>query len=143
MALATSKVHCAGLRVGHQALGEHLSHLPTDFITSGVCDEGVEVSPVFFLDLLHHLFAPDKVAPAASASRCFSPWRSPAPICFFQDHAAVPAVPRTNLVCMLGSTTKRRVTSTVSSNFANLISAGSEPRPSERKDAAQPQPAPL
>ena len=50
--------HGSGLRVGHQpARAKHLTQAAHRLHHVGRGNHGVEVRPVFFLDLLHHLFA--------------------------------------------------------------------------------------
>ena len=61
-ALATSKVTVPVFGFGIRPSGPStLPRRPTDFITSGVAISGVEVGPVFLLDLLDHVFAADEI----------------------------------------------------------------------------------
>src|SRR5580765_937681 len=97
-----------------------LPSLPTDRIMSGV-----EITASKSVQLSFWIFStisspPTMSAPAASASRCFSPVAMTRTFFDFPRPCGKTTVPRTIWSACLGSTPRRRVTSTVSSNLANF-----------------------
>ena len=120
-ALATSMVTVPVFGFGINPLGPRiLPSRPTDFITSGVAisaSKSVQFSLVIFSTISS---PPAKSAPAASASRILSPEAMTKTFFDLPSPCGSTTVPRTIWSACLGSTPRRNVISTVSSNFAYL-----------------------
>src|SRR6266404_5977482 len=120
-ALAMSKVTVPVLGFGIRPLGPStLPSLPTDFIMSGVeITASKSVQPSFWI-FSTISSPPTKSAPAACASRTFSPLAITRTFFDLPSPCGSTTVPRTIWSACLGSTPSRIVTSTVSSNLANF-----------------------
>src|SRR5215470_14354536 len=118
-ALAMSNVTVPVFGLGIRPLGPStLPSLPTDFIMSGV-----EITASKSVQLSFWIFStisspPTMSAPAASASRTFSPLAITRTFFDLPSPCGRTTVPRTIWSACLGSTPSRSVTSTVSSNLA-------------------------
>src|ERR1051326_516008 len=120
-ALAMSNVTVPVFGFGIRPLGPNtLPSLPTDFIMSGVeitASKSVQFSFWIFSTISS---PPTMSAPAASASRTFSPLAITSTFFDLPRPCGRTTVPRTIWSACLGSTPSRSVTSTVSSNLAYL-----------------------
>src|ERR1700730_18038049 len=120
-ALATSKVTVPVLGLGISPLGPStLPNRPTAFITSGVAisaSKSVQFSLLIFSTISS---PPTKSAPAASASFNLSPLAMTRTFFDLPRPCGRTTVPRTIWSACVGSTPRRSVISTVSSNLANL-----------------------
>src|SRR5215831_8934303 len=118
-AFAMSKVTVPVLGFRMRPFGPStLPSLPTDFIMSGVemtASKSVQLSFWIFSTISS---PPTMSAPAASASRCFSPVAITRTFFDLPSPCGRTTVPRTIWSACLGSTPRRSVTSTVSSNLA-------------------------
>src|SRR5215831_18176895 len=120
-AFAMSIVTVPVLGFGIRPFGPRtLPSLPTDRIMSGV-----EITASKSVQLSFWIFStisspPTMSAPAASASRCFSPVAITRTFFDLPSPCGRTTVPRTIWSACLGSTPRRSVTSTVSSNLAYL-----------------------
>src|ERR1017187_5754517 len=120
-AAATSNVTVPVFGFGINPRGPStLPRRPTDFIMSGVeitASKSVQFSFWIFSTMSS---PPTKSAPAASASRCFSPDAMTRTFLVLPRPCGRITVPRTIWSACLGSTPRRIVRSTVSSNLANF-----------------------
>src|SRR5579864_5415421 len=120
-AFATSKVTVPVFGLGMRPLGPStLPRRPTDFMTSGVAIRASKSVQFSFWIFSTISSPPTKSAPAASASFTFSPVAMTRTFFDFPRPCGRTTVPRTIWSACLGSTPRRIVTSTVSSNFAYL-----------------------
>src|SRR3974390_1750384 len=97
-----------------------LPRRPTDFIMSGVAINASKSVQFSFWIFSTMSSPPTKSAPAASASRTFSPLAITSTFLVLPSPCGSTTVPRTIWSACLGSTPRRIVRSTVSSNFANF-----------------------
>src|SRR6476469_2971928 len=120
-AFAISNVTVPVFGLGIRPLGPStLPSLPTDFIMSGV-----EITASKSVQLSFWIFStisspPTMSAPAASASRTYSPLAITRTFFDLPRPCGRTTVPRTIWSACFGSTPRRSVTSTVSSNLANF-----------------------